>query len=173
MCVSPDYLLAHADVKDKLISFIRGNIVKFYGDNPADGYGYGKIVNEKQFDKLVSYLSQGKVVAGGEYDREKLFITPTILENVAFDAPVMQEEIFGPILPVFAFRTDAEAINIINRNPHPLSFYVFSGSRKKAKEWLEKIQFGTGCVNQCGLAIQQSPFAIWWRRSEWNGRLSW
>ena len=147
MCVCPDYLLAHADVKDKLIDLIRGNIVKFYGDHPADGYGYGKIVSEKRFDKLVSYLSQGKVVAGGQHDREKLFISPTILEHVALDAPVMQEEIFGPILPVFAFRTDAEAINIINRNPNPLSFYVFTGSRKKENEWLERIQFGTGCVN--------------------------
>ena len=147
MCVCPDYLLAHAGVKDKLIDFIRGNIVKFYGKNPADGYGYGKIVNEKHFDKLVSYLSQGNVVSGGEHDRKKLFIAPTILEGVALDAPVMQEEIFGPILPVFVFRTDAEAINIINRNPNPLSFYIFTGSRRKAKEWLEKIQFGTGCVN--------------------------
>ena len=147
MCVCPDYLLAHSDVKDALIDLIRGNIVKFYGNHPADGYGYGKIVNEKRFDKLVSYLSQGKVVAGGEYDRSKLFIAPTILEDVALDAPVMQEEIFGPILPVFSFRTDAEAINIINRNPNPLSFYVFTGSSRKEKEWLEKIQFGTGCVN--------------------------
>ena len=121
MCVCPDYLLAHADVKDTLIDLIRGNIVKFYSDHPADGYGYGKIVNEKRFDKLVSYLSQGKVVAGGEYDRSKLFIAPTILEDVALDAPVMQEEIFGPILPVLSFRTDAEAINIINRNPNPWS----------------------------------------------------
>jgi aldehyde dehydrogenase (NAD+) len=147
MCVCPDYLLAHAEVKDTLIDLIRGNIVKFYGDHPADGYGYGKIVNEKRFDKLVSYLSQGKVVAGGEYDRSKLFIAPAILEDVALDAPVMQEEIFGPILPVFSFRTDAEAINIIDRNPNPLSFYVFTGSSKKEKEWLERIQFGTGCVN--------------------------
>ena len=147
MCVCPDYLLAHADVKDTLIDLIRGNIVKFYGDHPADGYGYGKIVNEKRFDKLVSYLSQGKVVAGGEYDRSKLFIAPAILEDVALDAPVMQEEIFGPILPVFSFRTDAEAINIISRNPNPLSFYVFTESSKKEKEWLERIQFGTGCVN--------------------------
>ena len=147
MCVCPDYLLAHAEVKNTLIDLIRGNIVKFYGDHPADGYGYGKIVNEKRFDKLVSYLSQGKVVAGGEYDRSKLFIAPAILEDVALDAPVMQEEIFGPILPVFSFRTDAEAINIIDRNPNPLSFYVFTGSSKKEKEWLERIQFGTGCVN--------------------------
>jgi aldehyde dehydrogenase (NAD+) len=140
-------LLAYAEVKDALIDLIRRNIVKFYGDDPADGYGYGKIVNEKRFDKLISYLSQGRVVAGGKYDRSKLFIAPTILEDVALDAPVMQEEIFGPLLPVFSFRTDGEAIDIIGRNPNPLSFYVFTGSSKREREWLEKIQFGTGCVN--------------------------
>ena len=147
--------------------------MKFYGDHPADGYGYGKIVNEKRFDKLVSYLSQGKVVAGGEYDRSKLFIAPTILEDVALDAPVMQEEIFGPILPVLSFRTDAEAINIINRNPNPLSFYVFTGSSKKARRMVGKDSIWNRLRKQCGLAIYQSLFAFWWRWSEWNRWLSW
>ena len=147
MCVSPDYLLAHADVKQTLIDLIRGNIAKFYSDHPGDGYGYGKIVNERRFDQLVSYLSQGRIVAGGEYDRSKLFIAPTLLEDVALDAPVMKEEIFGPILPVFSFRTDTEAIAIINQNPNPLSFYVFTGSGRKEKAWLKRIQFGSGCVN--------------------------
>jgi aldehyde dehydrogenase (NAD+) len=147
MCVSPDYLLAHADVKDALIDLIHTNIVRFYDSHLADRYTYGKIVNEKRFDKLVSYLAEGKVVAGGEYDRSKLFIAPTLLDNVALEASIMQEEIFGPILPVFSFRTDAEAINIINRNPDPLSFYVFTSSGRREKEWLEKTQFGTACVN--------------------------
>ena len=147
MCVCPDYLLAHADIKDKLIDLIRTNIATFYGSHLANGFGYGKIVNEKHFDKLVSYLSEGRVVAGGEHDRSKLFIAPTILDNVSLNASVMQEEIFGPILPVFSFRTDAEAVNIIDRNPNPLSFYVFTGSSRKEKEWLEKTQFGTACVN--------------------------
>jgi aldehyde dehydrogenase (NAD+) len=147
MCVCPDYLLAHASVKDALIDLIQANIARFYGRHIADGSGYGKIVNEKRFDKLVSYLSEGDIVAGGEYDRSKLFIAPTVLDNVALDASIMQEEIFGPILPVFSFRTQAEAINIINRNPDPLSFYVFTGRSRNAKEWLEKTRFGTGCVN--------------------------
>jgi aldehyde dehydrogenase (NAD+) len=145
--VSPDYLLAHADVKEPLIGLIRENIAKFYGDHPDEGYGYGRIVNEKQFERLLSYLSQGRVVAGGEYDRSKLFIAPTILEDVALDAPVMQEEIFGPILPVICFRTDAEALNIVSRNPNPLSLYLSTSSRCKAKAWLKRIQFGTGCLN--------------------------
>jgi aldehyde dehydrogenase (NAD+) len=147
MCVCPDYLLAHADIKNKLIDLIRTSIVTFYGSQLANGLGYGKIVNEKRFDKLVSYLSEGRVVAGGKHDRSRLFIAPTILDNVRLDASVMREEIFGPILPVFSFRTDQEAIDIINRNPNPLSFYVFTGSSRKEKEWLERTQFGTACIN--------------------------
>jgi aldehyde dehydrogenase (NAD+) len=147
MCVCPDYLVVHENVKDKLIGYIREAVIKFYTDNPSDAYGYGKIINEKRFDKLVSYLQQGKIVFGGEYDKSKLFIAPTVIDNVALDAPVMQEEIFGPILPVFTFSKMEEAVNIINRNPGPLSFYVFTGSSKKEAEWMDKIQFGTGCVN--------------------------
>ncbi|MDX2047647.1 MAG: aldehyde dehydrogenase family protein [Chitinophagaceae bacterium] len=147
MCVCPDYLLVHENVKDKLIGYIREAVIKFYTDNPSDAYGYGKIINEKRFDRLVSYLQQGRIVFGGEQDKSKLFIAPTVIDHVALDAPVMQEEIFGPILPVFAFSKMEEAINIINRNPSPLSFYVFTGSSKKEAEWMDKIQFGTGCVN--------------------------
>ena len=147
MCVCPDYLLVHASVKDKLIGYIKEAASKFYTNDPASAYGYGKIINEKRFDKLVSYLSQGTIVMGGQTNRETLFIAPTILENVSLDAPVMQEEIFGPILPVYTFTTDDEAIEIINRHPNPLSFYIFTASAKKENEWIEKIQFGAGCVN--------------------------
>ncbi len=147
MCVCPDYLLVHASVKDKLISYIKKATSKFYTNDPASAYGYGKIINQKRFDKLASYLSQGTIVMGGQTNRDTLFIAPTILENVSLDAPVMQEEIFGPILPVFSFTTDDEAIDIINRHPNPLSFYIFTASAKKEHEWIEKIQFGAGCVN--------------------------
>ena len=147
MCVCPDYLLVHADIKDKLIGYIKEASEKFYGKDPANAYGYGKIINEKRFDKLVSYLSQGKIVYGGQHDRSQLFIAPTIIEGVSVDDPIMQEEIFGPILPVFSFTDDSEAVAIINRHPNPLSFYVFTGSSKKEKEWIDKIQIGAGCVN--------------------------
>lgn len=147
MCVCPDYLLVHADVKGKLIEYIKEATEKFYGKDPADAYGYGKIINEKRFDKLVSYLSQGKIVYGGQHNRSKLFIAPTILEEVSTDSSIMQEEIFGPILPVFTFTQQEEAVRIINHHPNPLSFYVFTGSSKKEKEWIDKIQFGAGCVN--------------------------
>ena len=151
MCVSPDYLLVHEDVKDKLLGLLKETVQKFYTDTPSEAYGYNKIINEKRFDKLVSYLSQGKIVFGGQHDKSKLFIAPTVLDDVSLDAPVMQDEIFGPILPVFTFREQQEAITIINRHPDPLSFYVFTSSSKKEKDWIEKIQFGAGCVNNAAL----------------------
>jgi len=147
MCVCPDYLLVHESVKDKLLKHIREATTNFYSNKPATTDGYGKIINAKRFDKLVSYLSQGRISFGGDHDRENLYIAPTILEDVSLEAPVMQEEIFGPILPVFSFRHPAEAMEIINRHPNPLSFYVFTSSTKKENEWLERVQFGAGCVN--------------------------
>ncbi|MBL7741225.1 MAG: aldehyde dehydrogenase family protein [Chitinophagaceae bacterium] len=147
MCVAPDYLIVHEDVKDKLLSLMKEAIVQFYGKEPATTDGYCKIINEKRFDKLVSYLSQGNIVYGGEHDRSSLFIDPTVLDNVSLDAPVMNEEIFGPVLPVFTFRVQEEALGIIKRHPNPLSFYIFTSSRKREREWIEKVQFGNGCVN--------------------------
>lgn len=151
MCVSPDYLLVHSLVKDKLLNYLIEYTQKFYGENPAETYGYDKIINEKRFDRLISYLSQGHIVFGGKYDREKLFISPTIIDELSPDAPVMQEEIFGPILPVFTFTSKEEALSLINRHPNPLSFYVFTGSKKKEEEWLSAVQFGAGCVNNTAM----------------------
>lgn len=147
MCVSPDYLLVKESVKNRLIEHIKEAIVKFYSSTPATTEGYGKIINEKRFDKLISYLSQGKIVYGGEYNREQLFIAPTLIEGVSLDSPIMQDEIFGPILPIISFNEVEEAMAIIRRNPNPLSFYVFTSSKQKEEYWLERVQFGAGCVN--------------------------
>ena len=147
MCVCPDYLLVHEKVKDKLLKKIKEAIDQFYTEDPASAYGYGKIINEKRFDKLVSFLSQGHLVHGGKHDRSKLYIEPTIMDEVSLDSPLMTEEIFGPILPVFTFSTKEEVLKIIARNPNPLSFYVFTSNRSKEEDWLQSVQFGTGCVN--------------------------
>lgn len=151
MCVSPDYLLVHSSVKDKLLNYLIEYTQKFYGENPAETYGYDKIINEKRFDRLISYLNQGRIVFGGKYDKAKLFISPTIIDELLPDAPVMQEEIFGPILPVFTFSSKEEALSLINKHPNPLSFYVFTGSKKKEEEWLSAVQFGAGCVNNTAM----------------------
>ena len=104
MCVAPDYVLVHESEKDELIdSDERIRYSNFLADKPEESYNYGKIINEKQFDRIASYLSQGTIVYGGRTDKEKLFIEPTLLTNVPMDASVMKDEIFGPVLPVISF----------------------------------------------------------------------
>ncbi|MGH2648240.1 MAG: aldehyde dehydrogenase family protein, partial [Ginsengibacter sp.] len=110
-------------------------------------YDYGKIINEKRFDTLVNYLNEGEKIIGGKYDRSKLFIEPTVLKNISIDSKIMNEEIFGPILPVFTFNTMDEALAIVKKNETPLAFYLFTSSAKKEKEWLKEVSFGGGCVN--------------------------
>jgi aldehyde dehydrogenase (NAD+) len=147
MCVTPDYVLVHASVKDKLVAGLKESLFRFFGDKPEDSYNYCRIINERQFNRLIGYLSQGKIVHGGRYDKEKLFIEPVILEDIPADAQVMKDEIFGPILPVISFNNMEEAKAIIQRHPDPLSFYVYTSSSKKEKEWLEAVPAGGSCVN--------------------------
>jgi aldehyde dehydrogenase (NAD+) len=147
MCVAPDYILVHASRKDALIAALQKTIAAFYSSDPSTDYGYCKIINEKQFNRVVSYLSQGKVVIGGQYDAARLFIAPTVMENVPLDAPVMKEEIFGPVLPVIPFQTMEEAKKIIEQNPDPLSFYIYTSDKRKEAAWLDAVPFGGGCVN--------------------------
>jgi len=160
MCVAPDYVLVHESKKEELIAGMKSAVLKFFGEQPEDSYYYGKIINEKQFDRICSYLSQGTIVHGGRSIRDKLFIEPTILTGIQLDTPVMQEEIFGPVLPVLSFWEKEEATMIIEKNPNPLAFYIFSSSRKKEKEWIELVPFGGGCVNNCSwhLTNHHLPF---------------
>jgi aldehyde dehydrogenase (NAD+) len=146
-CIAPDYVLVHERIKEKFVEKLRLSIDSFYGENNTQVGSYGKIINERRFDKLVSYLSQGDIVIGGENQRSELFISPTVMENVSLDSPLMNEEIFGPILPVFGFNSTTEALLIIQRNPNPLAFYVFTDSAKKEKQWVEALPFGGGCIN--------------------------
>lgn len=147
MCVAPDYLLVHDAVKDKLVEALKEAALKFFGDKPEESYSYGKIINEKQFNRIVGYLSQGKVAYGGRTDKDKLFIEPTILTDVSMNGSIMKDEIFGPILPVIVFNTMEEAKAIIDSHPNPLAFYIYTSSSKKEKEWLEAVPAGGSCVN--------------------------
>ena len=147
MCVTPDYVLVHESVKEELTAQLKKYIPALFSDNPAESYDYCKIINEKQFNRLVGYLSQGNILHGGNYDASKLYIEPTIMENVFLDAPLMQDEIFGPILPVLSFNTKDEALQIINEHKNPLAFYVFTKSKKNERFWLRHVAFGGGCVN--------------------------
>lgn len=160
MCVAPDYVLVHASKKDELVAALKNALVKFFSEHPEESYSYGKIINEKQFSRVAEYIQQGNVLHGGRHDINRLFIEPTILEDVSIDAPVMNEEIFGPVLPVISFTTKEEAQEIISRNPNPLSFYIFTQSRKKEEDWLNSVAFGGGCVNNASwhLTNHNLPF---------------
>lgn len=147
MCVAPDYILVHKSKKAELIEALKKALQDFFGSRPQDHENYGKIINEKQFDRLVKFLAEGKIVHGGGHDKASLFIEPTLLDDIHMDDAVMKEEIFGPILPVLSFTTKEEAIRIIAQHKNPLAFYVFTSSAVKEKDWLETVAFGGGCVN--------------------------
>ena len=120
---------------------------QFFGADPAQSPHYGRIINEKQFDRLVNYLSQGKIVYGGQHDRTHKFMAPTLLEEVSLEAPLMNEEIFGPLLPIITYNTREEALDIIRRHPNPLAFYLYTNDRTQEKEWLQQVPAGGACIN--------------------------
>ncbi len=153
MCVAPDYVLVHESKKQELIAAFKKTLPLFFGADAATSYEYGKIINEKQFDRLTGYLQQGKIICGGKSDRSKLYIEPTILEDVSLDATIMKEEIFGPILPIIPFENTEEAKSIIANNPNPLAFYVFTSNKAKEQDWLSTVPFGGGCVNNTALHL--------------------
>lgn len=153
MCVAPDYVLVHRSQKEALLQELIKATDGFFKKDAHGSYDYGRIINQKQFDRLCSYLTNANIVHGGNYDRETLFIEPTILDGVAPDAAVMQEEIFGPILPVIAFDSMQEAVALIEKNKNPLAFYLFTSSASKEDAWLQAVAFGGGCINNASVHL--------------------
>jgi len=146
-CVAPDYVYVHSSVKDTLIGLMKGAIRSFYGQDPLESPDYPSIITEKKFLKLSELLTNGTVVAGGQTDPEQRYISPTILDNITWQDPIMQEEIFGPLLPVLVFDELEEAITEINYRPTPLSLYLFSSRSEQQKRVVREVEFGGGCIN--------------------------
>jgi aldehyde dehydrogenase (NAD+) len=147
MCVAPDYILVHESKKQQLVDELKKAILSFYGDKPDENYNFGKIINERQFTRIASYLSNGNIVHGGRTNKEQLFIEPTLMDDVKMDAPLMQDEIFGPILPIHTFTNMQEALAVIEQHSNPLSFYIYTSSKEKEQAWIDAVPFGGGCVN--------------------------
>ena len=145
-CIAPDYLFAHQSIKDELLNKIAENIKLMYGDDIKQSRFYPRIVNEKATYRLSTLLKEGKIHTGGDVDLKERFITPTIIDEVTPNFLIMQEEIFGPILPVMTFNHIDEPINYINKNEKPLAFYYF-GKNKNVKEVLSKTTSGGACIN--------------------------
>lgn len=146
-CVAPDYILVHKKVKEELIRAMIKYINNFYGKNPLDSEDYPRIINRKHFDRLLNLIKNERVIAGGEYKTDTCQISPTIIDNPSWDSPVMQEEIFGPILPVIEYKNLAQAIARVNSRPKPLALYYFSNDKKRQKRIVKSISFGGGCIN--------------------------
>lgn len=146
-CVAPDYIYCHRSVKDQLIKEVQKQIQKQYGSQPLDNPDYGKIINEKHFDRILGLIDETKLVQGGRSDRETLRIEPTVLDNVTFSDAVMQEEIFGPIMPILVFDNLDDVIRTINGMPHPLALYFFTSDKQAAKKVTSRCGFGGGCIN--------------------------
>ena len=159
-CVAPDYLLVQREKKDALLAQIAREIVRMYGEHPLESPDYGKIINEKHFRRLLGLLDSDKLVLGGERDPAALRIAPTILDNVTGEDPVMQEEIFGPILPVLPVDSLEEAIAFVRERPRPLALYLFTSSREAERRVFSQLSFGGGCVNDTILHLASShlPF---------------
>ncbi len=147
MCVAPDYLLLHASIKDAFIIELKKAIENYFGTEPAKSDYYGRIINEKQFNRLSGYLSSAEILNGGMFDKENLFIEPTLVNVTGMDDKIMQDEIFGPIMPVISFASKDEALQVIEKNKNPLAFYLFTSSGRKEKDWLSSVAFGGGCMN--------------------------
>lgn len=146
-CVAPDYLLVHKSIKNPLIQRIAHYIDKHYNGNPKASPDLTRIINERNFDRLAAYLNCGKIVLGGETDRADRYIAPTLLDEVSWDDPVMQEEIFGPILPVMTFEDLDDALMQIKSRPRPLALYYFSKNARNQDKIMHSVSFGGGCIN--------------------------
>jgi len=146
-CTAPDYLLVHQSNKPQLLDQIKGYLRKFYGENPRKSPDYGRIINKLQFDRLAALLDKGDIVVGGQSDRDDLYIAPTLLGHVSWNDPVMQDEIFGPILPVLEFKDLSEVVSTINSRPKPLALYFFSNQHNNCQRIIKEVSFGGGCIN--------------------------
>ncbi|EOS80725.1 aldehyde dehydrogenase (NAD+) [Dorea sp. 5-2] len=159
-CVAPDYIYCDRSVKDRLIKEIKKQIQKQYGKQPLERDDYGKIINKKHFNRVRNLIDKNKVILGGKADPSTLRIEPTVLDNVTFGDAVMQEEIFGPVMPILTFDSLDEAIRNINSMPHPLALYIFTGDRPAAGKVMSRCGFGGGCINDTIIHLATSEMGF-------------
>lgn len=159
-CVAPDYILCDSRIRDQLLEALRKEITRQFGAEPLANPDYGKIINEKHFQRILGLIDSSKLVCGGQYDTESLRIAPTILKDVTWEDAVMGEEIFGPILPVLTYDSLEDALLLVEAHPHPLALYLFSESPAHQKKVLRSCRFGGGCINDTiiHLATSAMPF---------------
>ncbi len=159
-CVAPDYILLDKAIEKQFKDVLIKETNKMVGDNPLSNPQWGKIINNKHFERIIKLIDKNKVILGGNWDKNTLKIEPTIMENVSFSDPVMQEEIFGPVFPIITYSDIEECISYINSHDHPLALYIFTNDKKEAKYVMTHTLFGGGCINDTliHLASSNLPF---------------
>ncbi len=159
-CIAPDYLLVDRRIKSELLTEIKKCVEEFYGDDPSQSPDYGRIISSRHFERLEPLLNDGEIVVGGQSKPEEKYIAPTVMDRVSWESPVMQEEIFGPILPVLEYADLKEAIAQINARPKPLALYIFSKDKQKQQQVLQGTSSGGVCINDTVMHVSVStlPF---------------
>lgn len=146
-CIAPDYILVASEVKDKLIAFLKEEIIAAYSDNPKNSPDYPRIVNQRNFDRLADLIDYEKVTFGGQIDRTDCYISPTLITEPSLDSDVMKEEIFGPLLPIISYNTEEEISDVISKYEKPLSLYVFSSRKNFSNKVMNQFSYGGGAIN--------------------------
>lgn len=159
-CVAPDYLIVHPSVKEELFAAMKKELLAMLGEKPLEAEEYPRMVNEKHFARVMGLIEGEDVVVGGYGNQETLQIAPTILDNVSLDAPVMQEEIFGPVLPTLTFETREELLAIIHHFEKPLACYLFTTDKQMERWALAHIAFGGGCINDTIIHLATSEMGF-------------
>ena len=159
-CVAPDYVYCHREVKEEFIRELRIQTSLQYTEKPLENPAYGKIINQKHFDRLCALMDKDKIACGGQTNAGSLQIAPTIMDDATWDDAIMQEEIFGPILPIIAFEDMDAVIREINERPSPLALYIFSENRKTIRKVTEKCTFGGGCVDDTIIHLATSEMGF-------------
>lgn len=159
-CVAPDYILCHSSVKAQLVAELKKQITAQFGPEPLENPNYGKIINEKHFDRIRGLIDEQKVVHGGEIRPETLQIAPTVMDNVTWADAVMGEEIFGPVLPILTFDSMEEIYALLADKPKPLALYLFSEDRSRVREVTARCAFGGGCVNDVVIHLATSAMGF-------------
>ena len=153
VCIAPDYIYVPKNRKAELINTLKKVLIQFYGEHPENSHSYGRIINKKHFDRLVAFLQKGHILHGGHHDAALLYIAPTLIDEVTWHDPIMQEEIFGPLLPILTYEHIHEVIVDIQTHDKPLALYLFTNNSDVEKTILQKISFGGGCINDSLLHI--------------------
>ena len=159
-CVAPDFVYCHEAVKDELLKQIKLQIKEQYGTSPLDNKDYGKIISEKHFNRICGLMDDARIVYGGKKNSDTLQIEPTVMDHVTFEDAVMQEEIFGPIMPILTFTSLEEAIGKVKSLPHPLALYIFTQDKAAAKKVIDQCGFGGGCINDTIIHLATSEMGF-------------